>query len=465
MGEKQRMSNQKFELNKDKDCRYIRFYRENVHIIIYTANDVEFRETYNRMLNNSNVVMLTNENIPYYIGNLGNYTVALVKGSTTGQEAYMSCNATITAALNTFANTDYLVTIGVCGGFQNKTKIQDVVVAHEMINYESQKLDNGQIIDRSLELLSPGLGNMLSSEVALMRTYDFNVHYGKVLSGNKLVSDKNFARDLQNLHPDAIALDMEGYTIARIALEHKLKDWLFIKSVSDYLQEKNGSSFQNICTKNALTVLERLLSENDIFQRRKVKIFISGCLEDTNPNLFKYEKFVYNLTGELIKNGFCIKSGYGKCIGNAIVAGAYHEAIFNMPQNDISLSKILELYPFPRIQSGNIKAFINQFKTFNRQLLIKDASFSLFVFGENSRDTNVSGMDEEFVFAQPTFVLPIGGTNYKAKRLWEENVRPLINKIQEMNAVNIDSSNQQDFIQKIIKIIMKIQNKFFTLKI
>ena len=263
------MAYQKFHLDPNRDRRYIDFFKENVHIIVYTANMVEFQETYNRLLNNDNVVELQNDREVYYIGNLGNYTVALVKGAAIGQEAFMSCGATISKALDTFTNTDYLITVGVCGGFKDKIKIRDVVVAYEMINYESQKIVKGQIIDRSQGLLSPSLGNMLSSKIALMPKMGFRVHYGKGLSGNKLISDKNSATELQNLHPEANALDMEGYTIARLALERKLKDWLFVKSASDYLQNKEGSLDQDVCTRNALTVLEYLLSEDDIFQRRK----------------------------------------------------------------------------------------------------------------------------------------------------------------------------------------------------
>lgn len=469
------MTNKEFHLDQKQDSRYILFYRENVHIIVYTANEVEFQETHRRMLNNSNIVVLQHEYEIYYIGNLGNYTVALVKGAVTGQEAYMSCSATVRKAFETFPNTDYLITVGVCGGFKKKIKIKDVVIAYEMINYESQKLDKDVIIDRSQGLLSLNIGNLLASKIALMKTDGFKVHYGQVLSGNKLVSDKNFADKLLEIHPDAIALDMEGYTIARLALEHKLKDWLFIKSPSDCLQNKKNSKNQKQCTQNALTVLEQLLSEDELFQRKRVNVFISGCLENTNPNLGKYEEFVYTLTRQLIKNNFCIKSGYGKCIGNAIVASAYNEVNSYLHPKNISLTDVLDLYPFPQVQSDKIiNIFLEQLKDVNRRLLTTGASFSLFIFGEKKGDASASGMETEFSFTQSTFLFPICGTDYTAKKLWDDEVLPniefyypadLVDDVRKLNGLDLNNVTPKQLSDAIVDVMLKFQNKYFTLKI
>lgn len=415
------MTNLVKELQPVTDMRHINMYRENVNIILYVANETEFTETFKFLVNKSGtgVVKFVRDGNMYHIGNIGLHTLALVKGGNIGQEGVYSSVPTIENALRTFYNTDYIITVGVCGGYQKKISTRDVIVAYEMINYESQKIVDGKIIDRSQGLLSVNLGNILSSEIALMDFGSFHVHYGKVLSGNKVVSDKLFAEKLLEIHPDVMALDMEGYSIARAAITNKLKDWIFVKSPSDFLYEKIGSNDQDICTRNALKVLERLLNLRDLLKVKKIKVLISGAYTFDDQDTSRAEELSYLLSQKLIENNYKLISGYGMCIGNAVVAGVYnsHSHKGNLGN---SLQDYIEVYPFPRIVTGKIKECLNAIKYENRQLMAKGCTFTIFLYGKKSKSTLSEGMNEEFRLASNSFVIPVGWTGYKAKEIWEK---------------------------------------------
>lgn len=461
------------ELTQSTDLIYINMFRENINIVLYVVNDVEFFETYNFLAKQSHdrLVKFAHRGNIFHIGNIGAYTVALVKGGTTGQESTLSSVTTIDNALKTFYNCEYLITVGVCGGFESKVALGDVVVAYEMINYESQKIHDGKIIDRSQGLLSGDLGHMLSSEIALMNFDNFNVHLGKVLSGNKLVSDEDFAKKLLEIHPDAMALDMEGYAIARAAVTHKLKDWIFIKSPSDFLQNKQGSRGQDKSTRNALAVLGKLLSSSNFLHRRKIKVLISGAYLFDAQDTSDAEQLAYTLAQRLIDKNYKLISGYGKCIGNALVAGAYNSYCANHTLGE-SLQNILEVYPFPRIVSGSINKTLSAIKYENRQLMAKGCSFTIFLYGRKSEDTLSEGMEEEFRLAANSFVIPIGCTGHMALELWNR-VNNDICKYYPNNAaikrsflaLNNSGLTNDQIVARVLDLMDKLKNHYLEFKV
>ena len=407
-------------LNNTDDARFIKMYRELVNIILFVANETEYKVALNYLSKKSVVNFIYNDN-SYHIGHIGEYLVALVKSGDIGQESVSSCEPTLSRALETFFNAQYVITAGVCGGVNPKTNIGDVIVASEIINYESQKVDAKEIIDRSQALISQELTNLLSQTLSKMKFNKFAIKHGKVLSGAKLVSNKKFANQVLSIHPEAIALDMEGYAVARFAITHRMRDWIFIKAVSDYLYDKKGSANQAKSMRHSMMVLEKLLSMRDFLSTKKTKVLISGAFPTDLEETKDVEKFVYDLTQKLITENFKVINGYGQCVGNAVVAAAY-----NMQQRlgrlDKSLQDYIEIYPFPRITNTQITKCLSLIKNENRRLMTKGCVFAIFIYGSKGENVLSEGMLEEFQLAQQQgmFVIPIGFTGYMAKQLWNE---------------------------------------------
>lgn len=445
--------------------KIINYLIKKINILLYVANDVEYSTTYDFL---ANPVEIINEGIQYVVGKIESYYIALIKGGSIGPTQSNSVYPTIQKACNFFTGIEHLITIGVCCSINDKVKRGDVVVANVIADYESVKVDS-KIIDRSSPITVDNQGNIISSVISRMNFRDFKIFFGKIITGAKLVKNRKFILKLKSIHPEAIALDMEGYEIAKYYLANKLKSWLFIKSASDKGTNKKGSEGQSECTKNSLKVLKEILCNPYIYPQPKIKVLLSGSFVFDNQDTKYAEKFSYDLTKALINKNYKIINGYGKCIGNSIVAGAYDSQ--NYQDTKKSLQDIIEIYPFPRIINEDIANSINVIKTNNRQLMAKDCSFTIFLFGLKDNNEDAKGMDDEFTIADnnSSFLVPIGATGYKSEKLWMKvnkdinNYYPFNSErfIEFFNKLNI-KTDPQKIISNVIKFIECIDSEIFN---
>lgn len=396
--------------------RLMNLYRNTINILIYVANEIEYSNTLQVLVNPLEII---ENGLIYHIGTIGKYKVLLIKGASLGMTRPGSICQILQKAFASFPNIQYLITIGVCGSLSSKVNKGDVIVANEIVDYESVKVDK-KIIDRSLPLLSDYTGNKIDSTISNIKFDDFKVMHGKVLSGNKLVNNAHYVKYLKNLHNEALAVDMEGYELAKFAITNKLKPWIFIKSASDNAKNKKGNENQDICVRHALLVLEKIFSVENIFDNIRPKVLISGSFVFDNEKTFEAEKTAYLLTKTLINKKYKVVSGYGKCIGNAVVAGAYDSCDYTKQEK--SMQEIIEVYPFPRITEPNIISSLNIIKTENRHSMAKGCVFSIFLYGIKDDDKEATGMNDEFQIANDnqSFLLPLGFTGYKAQELWNK---------------------------------------------
>ena len=131
------------------------------------------------------------------------------------------------------------------------------------------------------------------------------------------------------------------------------------------------------------------------------------------------EAFVRRISGELIKNGYRIVSGFGLGIGSAVISGAL-EKIYT--ETDVGVGEKLILRPFPQTVPRDQNSA--QLYTRYRQDLASLAGTAIFLFGnrlENGQVVDAPGVVEEFNIAieNGLKVIPIGGTGYAARSLWQ----------------------------------------------
>ena len=121
----------------------------------------------------------------------------------------------------------------------------------------------------------------------------------------------------------------------------------------------------------------------------------------------------------MIYRGYKIINGYGKCIGNAVVAGAYDKVKYK--EEGASLQDFVEIYPFPRVTNEAITYSLNIIKTANRQLMAKDCPFTIFIYGLKDNNEKAQGMEDEFALAKQnnSFLIPVGATGYISKEFWK----------------------------------------------
>jgi nucleoside phosphorylase len=79
------------------------------------------------------------------------------------------------------------------------------------------------------------------------------VQFGLILSGQKLVDNREFRDQLREREPEAIGGEMEGMGLYTAAHDHKV-DWLLVKAICDFAdgnKAENKSQYQEEAAKNA----------------------------------------------------------------------------------------------------------------------------------------------------------------------------------------------------------------------
>lgn len=172
---------------------------------------------------------------------------------------------------------------------------------------------------------------------------------------------------------------------------------------------------------NEYSEITEILQEVEL-EFKKRTIFISGAAHDFYPfTKDAVEKFVFDLSKEIIKLDFRIVTGFGLGIGSSVIAGAVEELLLKgkrITEDDLILR------PFPQTTSGekDLPMLWSEY----RKDMIAFAGISLFLFG-NKWDRNTgavidsNGMKEEFEIGllNGSILLPVGATGSMAQKLAE----------------------------------------------
>lgn len=150
-------------------------------------------------------------------------------------------------------------------------------------------------------------------------------------------------------------------------------------------------------------------------------IFISGAAHDYSP--FSEEdtnKFVYDLSQDIVKSGLRIVTGFGLGIGSSVITGALNHIYMS---GGTLANEQLVMRPFPQSQSGQEE--MRKLWSDYRHDMLSHAGIALFLFGNKIVKDKIvlsNGMREEFEIAKEKglFLLPIGVTGSMAKVLWQE---------------------------------------------
>ncbi len=142
-----------------------------------------------------------------------------------------------------------VIMVGIAFGFNaDKLSIGDILVSQSLQSYEQQRLGSGP--DGRLIVLPRG--DRASATIRLIDRFrsgvldwsgSAHVHFGLVLSGEKLVDNKEFRDQLRALFPEALGGEMEGTGLYAVAQRYK-KDWILVKAVCDWADGNKGANKQ-----------------------------------------------------------------------------------------------------------------------------------------------------------------------------------------------------------------------------
>ncbi len=148
---------------------------------------------------------------------------------------------------------DAVIMLGIAFGVdQAWQKIGDILISENLRPYELQRVGEKQIIPRGDRPHSSiWLLNLLKS--ADLRWAGAKVHFGVVLTGEKLVDNIDFREQLRVFEPEAIGGEMEGAGLYA-ACQDKKVDWILVKAICDWAdgkKEQDRSARQQTAAANA----------------------------------------------------------------------------------------------------------------------------------------------------------------------------------------------------------------------
>ncbi len=166
---------------------------------------------------------------------------------------------------------DYIIAVGVAFGMDNKKQqIGDVLVSEKIATYEPRKIGSkkkriGQVKYERSRGETPAVPERLFSKIRAMAAYweKAPVHFGLLLSGEKLIDDADFKEKLKKEYPEAIGGEMEAAGIYASS-ELKKRDWIIIKAVCDYADGNKGENKkenQKAAAENAADFIFKALTE------------------------------------------------------------------------------------------------------------------------------------------------------------------------------------------------------------
>lgn len=190
-------------------------------------------------------------------GRIGNIEVALIRCGI----GKVNAAVTTTLLIKDF-RPDFLINIGVAGGFNPGVDIGDIIVSSELCHYDADatifSYERGQI-----PMMPPSFksdSRLLDLAKKADKQMDTRVHFGQILSGDSFIHNNHQISDLQFNFPEALAVEMEGAAIAQTGYLFSTP-FIVIRAISDLVLKPENSNVYKNSLEQAATSSSKMLLE------------------------------------------------------------------------------------------------------------------------------------------------------------------------------------------------------------
>lgn len=218
----------------------------------------------------------------YALGQIGGVNTFMVR-SEMGTSAPGAALLTIHKAIEVIAPIA-IIMVGIAFGVNpNEQHLGDILVSKQLQAYEPQKIKRGhKAIPR---------GDRVTASPRMLDTFrdgeldwqGAKVHFGLILSGEKLINDQIFRDELLAFEPEAIGGDMEGSGLYAAAQGTKV-DWILVKAICDWADGNKSDDHQQVAASNAVSFVFHVIQKgglnfkSTIIERIIERIIESGLL-------------------------------------------------------------------------------------------------------------------------------------------------------------------------------------------
>jgi nucleoside phosphorylase len=255
-------------------------------VLIVTALKVE-REAVLAQL--TNAVKIQKEDSPTYytssvaVGETQTYSIVVVSLLEMGNTEA----AVRTASAIAEFKPRCVLMVGIAGGIESQVKLGDVIVANQIFYYElaKQKSDGDQdrrtrvipvnrhLLDRAHHYDNLTWVDKIGVERpdGAIRT-PHPVHFGPIAVGEKVVTDPELIKKLQQLHSKMLGVEMESYGVAAAVGDSREQPaFLSIRSVCDYADSTKNDGWHGYAAATAAAFAIGFLRSGPLQQIRRVE--------------------------------------------------------------------------------------------------------------------------------------------------------------------------------------------------
>ena len=253
------------------------------YILIITANENET----NALLNDQNFSYKENQRSDisydssfYNIGKYGYYNVVHLELNTQGSVGSNASQLSIATAIDAF-HPKAVILVGIAFGKDfsddkyKSQKIGDVLISKSVVDYECGKVKDQKLqsdgfnVESGRELFSV-FKKYSQSWKYKIKNEQVRCEFGQILSGDKVVDDKEFKKALLQCYPRAIGGEMEGRGAYSACRSRDIYEWIIIKSICDWAdgtKAKNKNENQIIASKSAVSLLNHVFTNKDSLKK------------------------------------------------------------------------------------------------------------------------------------------------------------------------------------------------------
>jgi nucleoside phosphorylase len=256
---------------------------ENRRFLLVTANEHET----NALLADRNLFSYveqqsTNpEDVLYYrIGKFGNYEAVHFELPEQGSVGADASFASVLTAIEEF-HPDAVILVGIAFGRDCENALEpcqhigDVLISKKIADYDSGKIKADRLqpdgyIAEAGRFLFAAFKKYAKSWAYSVNGTPARCHLGTVLSGDKVVDDSTFKKNLFEAYPRAIGGEMEGRGAYSACRRKNLNEWIIVKGICDWAdgtKSVNKEARQMLAAKSTVDLLRHVFCDEGAFDK------------------------------------------------------------------------------------------------------------------------------------------------------------------------------------------------------
>jgi len=223
-----------------QDAKFFDDLKSQYNLLLVTATKIE-KDTLHAFLKPikgyNKIVKIPLGNQTYFVGTFGRYGVVHVSCDKMGASSPQASITTTIEAI-TFCQPTVVLMVGIAFGKGGKQKIGDVLVSESVLPYEVQRRGKDKITNRG----TPGQAcHILLNRIKNLTDWNYaignrkpSILPGLLLSGEKLIDNADYKKELLEAHPTALGGEMEGFGIYTACTTKSITHWVLVKSICDW---------------------------------------------------------------------------------------------------------------------------------------------------------------------------------------------------------------------------------------